>query len=81
MLIECSEEYIESSKIDLDNLNSLINPFEYKYIDYSDLPDEEEERFDLYEMIRTLENMDVTRDDIAKTIKNVYAEKLFRNGV
>lgn len=81
VLIDCSEEYIESAKIDLDNLNSLINPFEYKYIDYSDLPDEEEERLDLYEMIRTLENMDVTRDDIAKTIKNVYAEKLFRNGV
>lgn len=77
--IECSDEYIQSTKDDLDNMKSLINPFEYKYIDYSDLPAIEEDNnynYDLYEMIRMLEKMNISRDDIAKTVIEKYKDKL-----
>lgn len=76
--IECSDEYIQSTRNDLDALtNHLINPFEYEYIDYSGLVDNEKDKeYDLYEMIRTLEKMDVSRKDIACLIKEKYKDKL-----
>lgn len=76
--IESSDEYIQSTRNDLDALtNHLINPFEYEYIDYSGLVDNEKDKeYDLYEMIRILEKMDVSRKDIACLIKKKYEDKL-----
>lgn len=77
VLIECSDEYILSTQNDLNNMNSFVNPFEYRYIDYSDLPDtDEDEEYDLYEMIRILEKMNISRKDIAKTVFEKYKTEL-----
>lgn len=74
VLIECSNEYIESTKNDLNN---MINQFEFQYIDYSQLPENDNDlEYDLYEMIRTLEKMDVSRQEIAELVMSKYKEKL-----
>ena len=72
--IECSDEYIQSTRDDLDLLgNREVNAVEYEFIDYSalELPEEEKE-YDLHEMIRILEKLDVSRDEIASIIKEKY---------
>lgn len=76
--IECSDEYIQSTRSDLNLLtNHLIHPFEYEYIDYSELEAVgEEAEYDLHEMIRMLEKMGVSRSDIACLIKEKYKDKL-----
>lgn len=74
--IECSDEYIQSTKSDLDALtNHLINSFEYEYIDYSELNvNEENKEYDLYEMLRILEKQGISRKDIASIVKERYSD-------
>lgn len=76
--VECSDEYIQSTINDLDSLtNHLVNPFTYQYIDYSDLREKQEDReYDLYEMVRILEKMNVPREEIACLLKERYGDKL-----
>lgn len=73
--IECSDEYIQSTKNDLDTItNHLVNPFSYEYIDYSNLiGDEKNEEYDLYEMLRILEKQGIARKDIAGIIEKQYS--------
>lgn len=79
--IECSNEYIESTRNDLNNMNNLINPFEYQFIDYTGLPEEKKSmEYDLYEVIRILEKMDVSREEMTKLIMENYSNKLSGDG-
>lgn len=73
--IECSDDYIQSTRQDLDAImNHLINPFVYEYRDYSELAfDEENKEYDLYEMLRILEKQEISRKEIASIIKERYS--------
>lgn len=77
--IECERDYVEAAREDLDKMNHNRYSFEYQYIDYSDLPDEAEgSEYDLYELIRMLEEMDVPREEMAAVLKNKYKNQLFK---
>ena len=76
-MIECLEDYISSARVDLDEMKKRNEDFEYKFFDYSDIKeDKEEELPDLYEMIRILEKMNVSRSDIAGAVYSKYKEQL-----
>lgn len=77
VMIECLEDYILSARADLDEMKKRNDDFEYKFFDYSDIKeDKEEELPDLYEMIRILEKMNVSRNDIAGAVYSKYKEQL-----
>lgn len=77
VLIECSDEYMRSTQNDLDNLNNIISPFQYRYVDYSDLEETEGvAEAGLFEMINTLEKMNVSREEIAQMLREKYSSIL-----
>lgn len=75
--IECSDEYIQYSKEELNAANNLIHPFQYEFKDYSKLPDDiENTEYDLHELIRVLKRMDIPKEEITQLIIKTYQDKL-----
>lgn len=75
--IECSDEYIQYSIEELNDMNNLIRPFQYVFKDYSDLPDETvNTEYDLHELVYMLEKTDVSREEITRLILKAYQDKL-----
>lgn len=80
VLIECSDEYMEAARADISDMNTFINPVAFEYYDYSDLTDSGGNRCqDLYELVRTLEKMNVSREEMANLLCREYKEKLYGN--
>lgn len=74
--IECSDEYIEHMRTDIDSMNNLFNAVVYNYIDYSGLPSATENRYDLNEILRRLQHKGISREEIADLIAKNYSEQL-----
>lgn len=75
--IECVGEYMEAAREDLDNMKVSEAPVVYEYRDCSALTDAKgDDRYDLYELIRILENMNVSREEVANLLRREYADKL-----
>lgn len=76
VLIECSDEYMSYARSDIDNMNNLDNPVQYKYIDYSAVEaDSQEEQYDLYENIRMYEKMGFSRAEMSSVLKEYFEQK------
>lgn len=76
--IECSDEYIKSTIDELNSMASLFWNGEYKYIDCSEMPenDIDNEEPDLSQIIHKLSNMGIDKRDIVQYILEKYSDIL-----
>lgn len=78
VLIECSEEYVEAAKADISDMNTFVNPVVFEYHDCSGLKDSDDSRhYDLYELVRMLEKMNVSREEMADLLCQKYKDRLW----
>lgn len=75
--IECADEYMEAARADIGDMDTFINPVPFEYHDYSELKDSSGgQHYDLYELVRTLEKMNVSREEMADLLCREYQDRL-----
>jgi len=78
--IECDDEYVEAARADIGGMSTLFTPVSFEYHDYSGLKDNDDnQRYDLYELIRMLQKMNVSREDMADLLCREYKDRLSGN--
>ena len=73
--IECSDEYIEEAKKDIDSMKSLFWDGKYEFLDYSNL-EETKEELSFSEVVRRLNEQGISRDTLKEYILKEYKERL-----
>lgn len=75
--VECSDEYIDVTKKELNAMPNLFNNFEYEYKDYSKLVSTDYElSYDVREILQKLISNGVEEEEIGKYLVEKYKEKL-----
>lgn len=73
--IECSDEYIEEARKDIDSMKSFFWDGEYDFLDYSNLMEIKEEP-SFSEVVRRLNEQGISRDELKEYILKEYKERL-----
>lgn len=73
--IECSDEYIEEARKDIDSMKSFFWDGEYDFLDYSNLMEIKEDP-SFSEVVRRLNEQGISRDELKEYILKEYKERL-----
>lgn len=73
--IECSEEYIEEARKDIDSMKSFFWDGEYEFLDYSNLEEIKHEP-SFSEVVRRLNEQGISNDELREYILKKYKERL-----
>lgn len=74
--VECSDEYIESAKTDINAMKSIFWDGQYDYVDYSNIQPVKENTLSFDDVVRRLTEQGISREEMTKCLIDKYSNNL-----